>query len=73
MTHSCSHFQMPQVERKLSKDWHKEPGCHTSPFFSIPLENVVIDELHLMLGVTDQLEEGIITDVLQWDEVHVTH
>lgn len=74
MTHSCSYFQTPELARKFNEDWHNEPGCHGKPFFNIPLENIVIDELHLMLRITDRLEEGIIMDIVKWDEVTIlTH
>ena len=39
------------------------------PFSKIPLENVVLDELHLMLHFTDRLEEGLTLDILKWDAV----
>ncbi|RMX37831.1 hypothetical protein pdam_00024253 [Pocillopora damicornis] len=28
----------------------------------------MIDELHLMPRITDRLEEGLIMDILKWDE-----
>ena len=61
----------PPLYAKMCADWHKQPGCHTQPFFNLPLENVVVDELHLMLRVTDRLEEGLILDIIKWDEVNV--
>lgn len=35
----------------------------------VEIDNVVLDELHLMLRVTDRLEEGLILDVINWDSV----
>ena len=32
-------------------------------------ENIVIDELYLILRITDRLERGLILEVLDWDEV----
>ena len=61
-------FQTPDPKRTVDDNWHKQPGCQAQPFFKIPLENVVIDELHLMLRVTDRLEEGLIMDIIKWDE-----
>ena len=29
----------------------------------------MIDELHMLLRITDRLEHGIIMDVIAWDEV----
>ena len=70
MTYSCSHFQKPELARIINQDWHKQPGCHSQPFFNIPLENVMLDELHLLLRVTDRFEEGIIMEMLKWDKVN---
>ena len=38
------------------KEWAKSNkfSCQHQPLVSIPLENVVLDELHLMLRVTGQ-------------------
>ena len=59
------------MARELAKtsNWNKEPGVTGEPFFNIKLKNIVVDELHLMLRITDRLEEGLVYDVLQWDEV----
>lgn len=65
-----SHFQKPELARSINQDWHKQPGCQSQPFFSIPLENVILDELHLLLRVTDRFEEGIIMEMLKWDKVN---
>ena len=31
----------------------------------------MIDELHFMPRITDRLEEGLIMDILKWDEVPI--
>jgi len=33
-----------------------------------PLHNIILDELHLMLRVTDILIENLIEDAMQWDD-----
>ena len=58
-----------QHERTLCLDWYKQSGCQHQPLLRIPLDNIIIDELHLMLRVRDQLETGPILKVLHWDEV----
>ena len=73
MTHSCSYFQRLELARKLNDNWHNEPGCLATPFFNIPLENIITDELHLMLRITDWLEEGLIMDIVKWDEVIINN
>ena len=70
MSHSCRYFLTPEMARTIDGSWSKQPGCHSEPFFAIPIENVILDELHLMLRITDRLEEGLIFDVLKWDEVN---
>ena len=64
-----SYYQSSNVKRKLGPDWYKQPGCQHQPIFKIPLGNIITDELHLMLRVMDQLETGLILDVVDWDEV----
>ena len=44
-----------------------------SPSFKVSLENIDFDELHLMLRVMDRLEEGLLTDIMKWDEVNKSH
>lgn len=53
----------------MSPNLHKDPGCKTQPLFEIPLERVVVDELHMFLRITDILEKGVIYEVIHWDEV----
>ena len=69
MSKNCHYFSRPTMARRMCRDWHKQPGCHRQPFFNLPLDHVVVDELHLMLRVTDHLEEGLIMDIIKWDEV----
>ncbi|KAJ7380565.1 hypothetical protein OS493_009032 [Desmophyllum pertusum] len=68
LSHSCEYFQTAEMIRKIDEAWSTQPGCHSQPFFNIPLENVILDELHLMLRITDRLEEGIILEILKWDK-----
>ena len=70
LSKNCHHFSNPPLARSMCGDWHKQPGCRSQPFFKLPLENIVVDELHLMLRVTDRLEEGLIMDIMKWDEVN---
>ena len=58
------------MKRKMGPHWHKQPGCHSQPLFEISLDHIVIDELHLILRVIDRLEQGLILEVVDWDEVN---
>ena len=53
----------------LGPNWHKDPGCKAQPLLDIPLDHVIVDELHMFLRVTDILEKGVILEVINWDEV----
>ena len=67
MSHSCEFFVSAALARAIDRSWSNQPGCHSGPFFQIPIENVVLDELHLMLRITEKLEQGLILDILRWD------
>ena len=59
------------MKRRIDNSWAEQPGCKGQPLFNVPLENVLIDELHLLLRVTDRLEHGIILKVIGWDQVFI--
>ncbi|XP_048584929.1 uncharacterized protein LOC116603099 [Nematostella vectensis] len=42
--------------------------CVNKPLFNIEPDHILIDELHLMLRVTDILIDNAIEDAMQWDE-----
>ncbi|XP_028410462.1 uncharacterized protein LOC114533075 [Dendronephthya gigantea] len=42
-------------------------SCQFQPLLNIKLENVVLDELHLMLRITDVLTKSLINQALEWD------
>ena len=43
-------------------------GQTRKPFIHVPLDHVVLDELHLMLRVTDVLTENLIREVIERDK-----
>ena len=47
--------------------WFKKVLLHPSPLFDIELDHVVLDEIHLMMRITDRLTENIITEVMERD------
>ena len=63
------HNNSDKMKRKFGPHWCKDPRCQNQPPFNIPPDNVILDELHLMLRVTDRLEQGLILEVIDWDEV----
>ena len=42
--------------------------CDMRPILNIELDHIVVDELHLMLRVTDILTENLISECLDWDK-----
>ena len=50
----------------LSKS-HEKYSCIRKPLINIPLHHVILDELHLMLRVTDRLMENLILEIMERD------
>lgn len=69
MTKDLNAYWDPNLKRKYHSNWQKDPGCQHEPLFTIPLDHVVVDELHLMLRIIDRLEDGLVYEMLDWDEV----
>jgi hypothetical protein len=42
--------------------------CCSEPLLDIDLDHVIVDELHLMLRVTDVMIENLIREMLDWDK-----
>ena len=42
--------------------------CVHQPLVMLPLDHIILDELHLMLRISDILIGNIIEDAMQWDE-----
>ena len=57
------------MTRNLGPNWAKEPGCKSKPLFKIEPDHVVFDELHMFLRIMDRMENGLVMEVLDWDEV----
>lgn len=70
MSVPLSYYNSGEMKRTLGPDWWTSAGCQDQALFKIPVENIIIDELHLMLRVTDRLEEGLFLEVIDRDEVH---
>lgn len=57
-------------KRVIDKNWKKKPGCKNDPILKdVPIEKYCVDELHLMLRVTDRLEDGMFHNILDIDVV----
>ena len=47
-----------------------EPGSIHPPLLNLPLNNIIPDELHLLLRITDRLIENLINGAVQNDSPH---
>jgi len=55
---------------KYFSNWKKQPGCKDDRLLeNVCLEKYIVDELHLLLRVTDRLEEGLFHTIIDQDEV----
>lgn len=55
-----NYYNSDGMKRTFGPNWHKDPGCQHQPLFQIPPKDII---LHLMLRVTDRLEQGLILEV----------
>ena len=46
----------------------KEYCCINQPLLNIPLDHIVLDELHLLLRITDVILDNIIEDAMERDD-----
>ena len=53
----------------MDDNWQRQPGCKDQPLFNIPLDKVMVDELHAFLRIMDRLEYGLVMNALEKDEV----
>jgi len=53
--------------RKMSTISKDNYCCDKQPLLNIPLDHIVVDELHLILHVTDILIENLVYECLDWD------
>ncbi|KAK2550530.1 hypothetical protein P5673_028729 [Acropora cervicornis] len=71
MTKPQNNYWEDHIARKLDgiiEDAKKKRhSCEHQPLLNIPLENVILDELHLMLRITDRLTGNLVKDALEWD------
>lgn len=52
---------------KLPKSSKKKICCVVPPLFEIDLDHIVLDELHLLLRISDRIMENLILEVMQKD------
>ena len=59
---------LEEIKQFASKSKSENDCCVHRPLIDLPLDHIILDELHLMLRVTDVLINNLIEDVMQWDD-----
>ena len=71
MSKDLDFYNTGELKRTLQEIRHFQSSnkfcCIHPPLFDIELDHVVLDELHLMMRITDRLTENIITEVMERD------
>lgn len=75
MSKPLEYYNKGDLKRTLQqlKDLYnssKAFSCKNKPLFDIELDHVILDELHLMMRVTDRLTENLIKEVMERDSKH---
>ena len=66
-----AYYNQPPLARSLHelRNPPKMNYCAVNkPLFDIPLTHIVVDELHLLLRITDVLTRNLVEECLEWDE-----
>ena len=75
MSKPDNYYNSDPIRRTL-KELHEFPMkskgenfcCVHKPLLNIPLDHIILDELHLMLRITDVLIGNVVEDAMQWDD-----
>ena len=75
MSKSSQYYDTDPLRRTLQEIKecvHKSNGenycCVHEPLLNIPLDHIILDELHLMLRTSDILIDNIVHDAMQWGD-----
>ena len=50
------------------KKGNKNFCCINPPLLNIPLDHIILDELYLLLRITDVLTCNVLDEVIEWDD-----
>ena len=71
MTKDLDYYNTGELSRSIQElnEYHDKNKfcCFQPPLFSIDLDHVILDELHLMLRISDRLTENLIKEVMEHD------
>ena len=75
MSKQAEYYKSPPLVRKLQEikemanmNGGQSYGCVHQPLLNVLLDHIILDELHLLLRVTDTLLDNLIEDAMEWDE-----
>lgn len=75
MSKSEQHYESDPLRKTLqkikefaSKSKGENYCCVHDPLLNIPLDHIILDELHLLLRISDILIDNIVQDAMQWDD-----
>ena len=70
---ALEYYSTDPLKRSLKEmQEHQKKGefcCARTPLFTIDVNNVILDELHLMLRISDRLTENLIAEVMDRDRL----
>ena len=58
---------LPGPYRKLKRCPKNQRITMGEPLLNIDLDHIIVDELHLLLRITDILTSNLITEAIEWD------
>ena len=64
---SKPHARCLQEIKEMSKKSKDNYGCCEDPLLNIDLDHIIVDELHLLLRVTDVLTSNLVIEAIDWD------
>ena len=60
---------MAYIEDDIEKYVSEQKFCFVeTPLLKIPFDHIILDELHLLLRITDVLLSNLIEDAMEWDD-----
>ena len=69
MSKPAGFYETDELRRTVDGNWRRQPGCVHDPLFTIPVEKIILDELHMFLRVMDRLEYGVVMNAIEKDQV----
>ena len=74
MTKPDNFYDTGDMTRSMDKMLHDDlqPGQKQRPLLHVPIDQMVVDELHLLLRITDVLERNVVLEMVEWDKLEGT-